>query len=83
MERRDNSFAQEKFIRKYALIDDNGSYTYGELAKRTTRAASALRRAGADMETRVLLCLLDGVNFASMFLGAIRVASSPPQSTRY
>ena len=57
---------------KTALIDDSGSYTYGELAKRVNRAASALRRAGADMETRVLLCLLDGVDFPSMFLGAIR-----------
>src|SRR5208282_6596948 len=40
---------------KIAYIDDNGSYTYGELAQRVNRCANALVGLGLEAEQRVLL----------------------------
>ena len=57
---------------KTALIDNDGCYTCAELAERMKRAGNALQKAGAEMETRVMLCLLDDVDFPSVFLAAIR-----------
>lgn len=56
---------------KIAYIDDDGSYTYGELAARVRRFASALRQAGIAPEQRILLCLEDSINFPTAFLGAL------------
>jgi benzoate-CoA ligase len=57
---------------KTALIDNDGCYTCAELAERVKRAGNALQKAGAEMETRAMLWLLDDVDFPSVFLGAIR-----------
>jgi benzoate-CoA ligase len=62
---------------KVAIVDDNGSYTYGELADRVDRFADALRRLGIEPEQRVLLCLLDTVDFPTAFLGAIKAGIVP------
>ena len=56
--------------RKTAFIDAAGRYTYGELAERVNRAGNALRALGAGMETRVLMCMLDGIDFPAVFWGA-------------
>ncbi len=42
---------------KVAFIDDQGTYTYGELAARVDRCANALVGLGLQPEQRVLLCL--------------------------
>ena len=63
--------------RKTAFIDAAGRYTYGELAERVNRAGNALRALGAGMETRVLMCMLDGIDFPAVFWGAIKAGCVP------
>src|ERR1700721_1488248 len=60
---------------KTAFIDDEGSYTYGELAARANRFANALHEFGMHMEQRVLMCLHDGIDFPTGFLGAIKAGT--------
>src|ERR1700730_5260101 len=62
---------------KIAYIDDAGSYTYGELAARVNRFAAALHGLGMHMEQRILLCLQDGIDFPTAFLGAIKAGIVP------
>jgi benzoate-CoA ligase len=62
---------------KVAYIDDAGRYTYGELAQRVNRAANALTALGLEMESRIMLCHLDTIDFPSVFLGAIKAGIVP------
>src|ERR1700691_1301971 len=62
---------------KIVYIDDRGSYTYGELAARVNRFANSLHGFGMHMEQRVLLCLQDGIDFPTAFLGAIKAGVVP------
>lgn len=63
---------------KIAYIDDAGSYTYDELARRVNRCASALRGTlGLRQEDRLLMCLLDTIDFPTVFLGAIKAGVVP------
>lgn len=67
---------------KAAFIDDAGAYTYREFAQRVDRAANSFRALGIEPEQRVLLCLLDTIDFPTAFLGAIRAGIVPiPVST--
>jgi benzoate-CoA ligase len=62
---------------KAAFRDDRGSYTYGELAERVDRAANALRALGIEPEQRIMLCLVDTIDFPTVFLGAIKAGIVP------
>jgi len=62
---------------KLAYIDDSGRYTYGELAQRVNRSASALTGIGLRMESRIMIALLDTIEFPSVFLGAIKAGIVP------
>jgi benzoate-CoA ligase len=62
---------------KVAFIDDRGAYTYAELAARVNRFAQALPSFGIQMEQRILLCLKDGIDFPTAFLGAIKAGVVP------
>ena len=62
---------------KVAFIDDAGRYTYGELAGRVNRFATGLRRLGVRAEERVMLCLLDTLDFPVAFLGCIKAGIVP------
>ena len=62
---------------KLAYIDDNGSYSYQELASRVNRFANAILRLGVRMEQRVLLCLNDSIDFPVSFLGCIKAGVVP------
>ena len=62
---------------KTAYIDDRGVCTYGELAQRVNRFANWLHTTGIQMEQRVLLCLLDTVDFPVAFLGSIKAGVVP------
>ena len=62
---------------KLAYIDDHGRYTYRELAQRVNRAGNALRALGLAPEQRVLLALHDGIDFPTVFLGAIKAGLVP------
>jgi benzoate-CoA ligase family protein len=60
---------------RIAIRDDKGEYDYAELAKRTARAGHALRSCGLDLEQRVLLCMLDSIDFVATFFGAIKIGA--------
>ena len=62
---------------KTAFIDETGRYTYGALAERANRAGNALRALGAGLETRVLMCMLDGIDFPAVFWGGIKAGCVP------
>lgn len=62
---------------KVAFIDGSSSLTYGELDQRATRFANALTEAGIRPEDRILLCMLDTVDWPVAFLGAIRAGVVP------
>ena len=62
---------------KVAYIDDQGRYTYAELAERVNRAANALTGLGLEMESRIMLAHLDTIDFPSVFLGAIKAGIVP------
>ncbi len=60
-----------------AFIDDRHSLTYGELARRVNRFASGLRSIGVEREDRILVCLLDTIDWPTVFLGAIKAGVVP------
>ncbi len=62
---------------KVAFRDDRESVTYAELAERVDRAANAFRRLGIEPEQRIMLCLLDTIDFPVAFLGAIKAGIVP------
>lgn len=62
---------------KLAYIDDRGQYTFDELAARVNRAANALVAMGVAREQRILVCVLDTIDFPSVFLGAIKAGIVP------
>ena len=64
-------------VNKVAFRDDRSSITYGELAARVGRAANALLGLGLRQEQRVVLCLLDTIDFPVTFLGAIKAGIVP------
>src|SRR5262249_53729285 len=51
--------------------------TYAEVAAAANRAGGALRGLGVEMENRVLMAVLDSVEFASAFFGAIKLGAIP------
>ena len=62
---------------KLAYIDDQGRYTYGDLAEKVNRSANALTSLGLGMESRVMLAHLDTIDFPAVFLGAIKAGIVP------
>ncbi len=62
---------------KPAYIDQRRSWTYGELAERVARFAHVLRALGIRREERILICLLDGIDWPTAFLGAIKAGVVP------
>jgi benzoate-CoA ligase family protein len=57
---------------KIAFIDGDGQYGYADLAGRVERFAHVLRSLGVRREERVLMCLLDTIDWPTAFLGAIK-----------
>jgi len=62
---------------KIAYIDERGSYSFAALAERVNRCASALTGLGLAQEARIMVCLLDTLDFPSVFLGAIKAGIVP------
>jgi benzoate-CoA ligase len=60
-----------------ALRAADRACTYAGLHDLVCRAAAGLRRLGVRPEERVVLVLLDGVEFAAAFLAALRVGAVP------
>jgi benzoate-CoA ligase len=82
---RDYNFAADVIARnlaagraeKPAYIDPRGSWTYGELAARVDRFGNLLRSLGIRREERILLALLDTIDWPTAFLGAIKAGVVP------
>ena len=62
---------------KIAFIDDLGRYSYADLDRRVNRFANLTRQLGLQPEQRILLCLHDGIDFPTAFLGAIKAGIVP------
>jgi len=62
---------------KPAVVDEYGTITYGALATRVERCAGALAALGLELEQRIVLCLLDTIDFPTAFLGAIQAGIVP------
>ncbi|HEU4457504.1 MAG TPA: benzoate-CoA ligase family protein [Methylibium sp.] len=62
---------------KPAYVDETGSLAYGELEDRSRRVASALAALGLRREERVLLFMLDGLDWPVAFLGALYAGVVP------
>ncbi|MGH7816397.1 MAG: benzoate-CoA ligase family protein, partial [Candidatus Binatia bacterium] len=54
-----------------------GSYTFADLAARVNRCANVLTNLGLAQENRVMVCLLDTIDFPAVFLGAIKAGLVP------
>jgi benzoate-CoA ligase len=63
--------------KKPAFIDPHKSVTYGNLAKRVDCFGRVLRARGIRREDRILLCLVDTVDWPTAFLGAIKFGAVP------
>ncbi len=62
---------------KPAFIDDAGTLSHGELARRVRQVAAALRAAGIRREERVLLLMHDCNDWPVCFLGALYAGVVP------
>ena len=62
---------------KVAFVDDAGQLTYAELAERANRFGSGLGTLGLEMEDRILIAMLDTVDWPTAFLGAIKAGIVP------
>ena len=62
---------------KTAYIDDVGPMTYGEMGQRVQRFAAALTAIGLRREERVLLLMLDTVDWPVAFLGCLYAGVVP------
>jgi benzoate-CoA ligase len=57
---------------KAAYIDPRGTWTYGKLAERVDRFGNMLRSLGIRREERVLIALVDTVDWPTAFLGCLK-----------
>src|SRR5476649_93429 len=57
---------------KPAFVDPRGTWTYGQLADRVARFAASLRALGVQREERVLIALLDTIDWPTAFLGCLK-----------
>lgn len=62
---------------KVAYVDSRGSWTYDALSDRVDRMASLLAAHGVEREQRVLMCMLDTIDFPTVFLGCIKAGVVP------
>jgi len=62
---------------KLAYIDDAGEYTFAQLAERVNRFGGGLQALGLEMEQRVLIAMLDGIDWPVAFLGSIKAGIIP------
>jgi benzoate-CoA ligase len=67
-----------------AFIDEYQTISYGDFSARVNRAATAFVELGIQPEQRILLALLDTVDFPVAFLGAIKAGLVPvPMNTLF
>jgi benzoate-CoA ligase family protein len=59
------------WLDRVAYIDARGTWTYGQLRARAEGFAQALESLQVGPEDRVLMCLLDGIDWPAVFLGTL------------
>src|ERR1700712_2726690 len=57
---------------KAAYIEPRGTFTYGQLADRIARFANVLHSLGIKREERILIAVLDDIDWPTAFLGALK-----------
>ncbi len=62
---------------RIAFTDPSRTMTYGDLARQTARFASAVEAAGIKREQRIILAMLDTIDFPVAFWGALRAGVVP------
>ena len=62
---------------KAAIRSAGGEWTYGQVVALANRWGNALAGLGAGQEDRILVALLDGVEFAATFFGSIKAGAVP------
>jgi benzoate-CoA ligase len=62
---------------KAAYVDETGTLSYGDLADRARRFATALAAFGIQPEQRVMMTVLDTLDFPVAFLGTILAGAVP------
>ncbi len=62
---------------RVAYIEETKKTTFAELLARVNRTGNCLRSLGVLSEQRVLLLLLDTVDFVAAFLGAMKIGAVP------
>lgn len=62
---------------KIAYIDDTERCTYAQLATRVNRCANVIAGLKIPLESRVMLCMLDTIDYPAMILGAIKAGVVP------
>src|SRR5258706_3076250 len=62
---------------KVAFIDDAGEYSFAELAGRVDRFGSGLQQLRLEMESRVLIAIVDSIDWPVAFLGSIKPGGLP------
>jgi benzoate-CoA ligase len=67
----------EGVAQKLAFIDDQGSITYADLSERVNRCANALQAMGLQHEDRIMIAMLDSIDWPTVFLGAIKAGIVP------
>jgi benzoate-CoA ligase len=68
---------REGVANKLAFIDDQGSITYAALSERVNRCTNALRAMGLQQEDRIMIAMLDCIDWPVLFLGAIKAGIVP------
>ena len=72
-----DAHVERGFADKIAFVDSARSLSYGELAARSCRFASALATLGLHAESRLILLFQDSVDYPVAFWGAIRAGIVP------
>ena len=62
---------------KIAYIDDTERCTYAQLATRVNQCANMIAGLSIPQESRIMLCMLDTIDYPAMFLGAIKAGVVP------
>lgn len=62
---------------RIAVIDDQGQYSYSELATRVNQAGNMLLDLDISAETRIAQIQLDDINFPTVFWGAMKCGAIP------
>ena len=68
---------QEGRADKAAYIDAEGTHSYRSLAARVNQAARVLAGHGVRPEQRVMMGMLDSIDFVAVFFGALKLGAVP------